>query len=80
MGSKTISLDDEAYDLLKAAKLPDESFSDVVKRALSHARPKLADFAGLLSDAEGKRLERFIKTAKNGALAADERRRKKLWG
>jgi predicted CopG family antitoxin len=32
MGTKTIGLDDEAYDRLHAEKREDESFSDTVKR------------------------------------------------
>lgn len=32
MGTKTIGLDDEAYDRLRAEKREDESFSDAVKR------------------------------------------------
>jgi len=32
MGTKTIGLDDEAYERLKAEKRADESFSDTVKR------------------------------------------------
>jgi predicted CopG family antitoxin len=32
MGTKTIGLDDEAYELLRSQKREDESFSDTVKR------------------------------------------------
>lgn len=35
---KTVSFDDEAYELLKGAKLPGESFSDVVKRTIGPRR------------------------------------------
>lgn len=58
---KTVSFDDDAYTLLKGAKLsPSESFSDVVKRHFGARRP-LADSAGGWSDmtaAEAKRLRR----------------------
>lgn len=80
MGSKTISVDDEAYALLKSAKVGDESFSDVVKRALSPDRPKLTDFAGLLTQAEGKKLERFLLEARASEKVAESRRHKRLWG
>lgn len=56
---KTVTFDDEAYNLLKGAKLsPSESFSDVVKRSFG-ARRALADSAGGwrgMSAAEAKRL------------------------
>ena len=32
MGTKTVGIDDEAYEPLKAEKREDESFSDTVKR------------------------------------------------
>lgn len=35
MGTNTISLDDEAYELLEAEKREDESFSDTIKRVVS---------------------------------------------
>lgn len=80
MGSKTISIDDDAYKILKSAKLPDESFSDVLKRLLSPGRPKLMEFAGLLTEEEGERLEQFLREARKLEKAADDRRHKLLWG
>ena len=56
---KTVSFDEDAYNLLKGAKLsPTESFSDVVKRRFG-AKRALADSAGGwadMTDAESKRL------------------------
>jgi predicted CopG family antitoxin len=47
MGSKTISLDDEAYQRLKKEKNGNESFSDVVKRLTRPTKQKsLLSFAG----------------------------------
>lgn len=80
MGSKTISVDDEAYALLKSAKLGDESFSDVVKRALSPSRPKLSDLAGILSPAEGRKVGRAVREMRAAEKAAEARRHKRLWG
>jgi predicted CopG family antitoxin len=43
MGTKTISLSDEAHERLRRARLnPSESFSDVVMRANWPAKPLLA--------------------------------------
>ena len=79
MGSKTISVDDEAYDLLKTAKQPDESFSDVVKRTLGASRPRLSALAGLLSDKEGADLARAVKKMRRQSAANVAARQKKLW-
>lgn len=47
MGTKTISIDDEAYRRLKNKKIGNESFSDVVKRLTLPVRDKsLIEFAG----------------------------------
>ena len=48
MGSKTISLDEEAYKRLKKEKNGNESFSDVVKRLTRPVKQKsLLSFAGI---------------------------------
>ena len=47
MATKTISLELDAYERLKAAKGPGESFSDVVRRASFRKNPLTAQ--GLLS-------------------------------
>lgn len=80
MGSKTISVDDEAYRLLKAAKLGDESFSDVVKRALGASRPHLTDLAGLLDAKEGAALARSVKERREADRKAARPRHQRLWG
>ena len=49
MTTKTISITDDAYEELKALKLPDESFSDAVKR-LSQAKGSLKDCVGSWKD------------------------------
>lgn len=48
MGTKTISLTDDAYHRLKKMKRPGESFSDVVQRLTG--REDLMRFAGTISD------------------------------
>ena len=46
MATKTITIMDDAYDLLKARKLKKESFSEVIRRELSKSKRPLTDFAG----------------------------------
>ena len=42
--AKTIAISDEVYKLLKKAKLPNESFSSVIKR--NFKRSRISDLAG----------------------------------
>ncbi|MHB8603755.1 MAG: antitoxin VapB family protein [Thermoplasmatota archaeon] len=60
MGSKTISLEDSAFERLRAAKRPGESYSDVVHRLVAREAPSLLDLAGLVSPAEGRRLKSVV--------------------
>jgi predicted CopG family antitoxin len=48
MGTKTISLDEEAYERLRAEKREGESFSDVVKRLA--AERSWSEVAGIWAD------------------------------
>lgn len=58
MPTRTISLDEEAYERLKAHKRADESFSDVVKRLAGERSWK--EVAGILTEAEVDALENTI--------------------
>lgn len=58
---KTVTLDDDAYRLLKAAKQsPRESFSSVVKRTFG-GRPRLRDARGGWADVPDERIEALRK-------------------
>ena len=46
MATKTITIMDDAYGLLKSRKLKNESFSDVIRRELNKSKKPLIDFAG----------------------------------
>lgn len=57
---KTVSLDDDAYDLLKGAKVrPTESFSEVVKRHFGARRGGIEATAGAWADADPDLLVRL---------------------
>ncbi len=47
MGVKTITITEEAYNLLKSVKRKDESFSDVIKRLVEN-KGKIMDNFGKL--------------------------------
>lgn len=61
MGTKTISIMDDAYDLLIGMKMPGESFSDEIRR-LTKTKSSVMDFAGAWKDISDKEAEKMKKT------------------
>jgi predicted CopG family antitoxin len=60
MPSTTISLERSAYELLKARKKPDESFSEEVHRLLGGTRPQLSGFLDIVPVREGRAIANSI--------------------
>ncbi len=58
MGTRTIRLDDEAYERLASRKREGESFSDVVKRVAGER--SLLEIAGILSEEEVETMRETI--------------------
>ncbi len=76
MATKTVALDEEAYDLLKRQKKGEESFSEAVKRLARPRRP-ITSFAGIwsdMSDAERKSIDKVYASQRK----ADRRREEKI--
>lgn len=58
MGTKTISLADDAYERLRAEKRENESFSDVVRRLTEGV--SLEEYYGALSEETADELEEIV--------------------
>ena len=69
--ARTIAISDDVYELLKKSKLPNESFSAVIRRSLK--RGKLSEIAGsrTLSTFDWRKTKRFL-------LESDARSRRKI--
>lgn len=63
--AKTIAVSDDVYELLVKSKLPNESFSDVIRRSLKKGM-RLSDIAGSLtiSKEEWDKVEKVFETQK----------------
>jgi predicted CopG family antitoxin len=70
--AKTIAVSDDVYDLLRKAKVPGESYSDVIRRGLKRGL-RLSDIAGsgTITVEQWNRTQKVLRTA-------DQVNRKKL--
>lgn len=71
MATKTISIDEEAYERLNAHKREGESFSDVVKRLAGERSWR--EVAGVLSASEAEELEAAIEDRHGASRARRDR-------
>ena len=69
MGTKTITITEDAYKKLKVEKMEGESFSEVIGRLTDRSRKDLMEFAGAWKDFDVEEIikegrEKFTKNAK----------------
>jgi predicted CopG family antitoxin len=57
MPYRTISVSEDAYELLKKIRLKDETFTDTIKRLAK--RRKLVDYAGAWADVPDEEMEKY---------------------
>ena len=68
MATKTVTIMEDAYEILKALKTPEESFSDEIRRLLS-AKGGIMELAGAwkdISEEESHIIKHAIKRMKKG--------------
>lgn len=75
--AKTIAVSDDVYELLVKSKLPNESFSDVIRRSLKKGM-RLSDIVG--SHTVGKEEWEKVVKAFEAQQGMNEEKRKKLLG
>ena len=79
MVTKTLTITEDAYNLLSGAKLKDESFSEEIKRLFSNKRRRpLSDFFGIISEEEGQEILDALEKKKGVQIALHKERLKRL--
>lgn len=71
MATKTISIAEDAYDILRSRKKPGESFSDVIRKFGKGG--KLSNLAGLLSEKEAEKLVERVRASRERSRARHAR-------
>ena len=76
MTTKTLTITEDAYNLLKNNKVDDESFSQEIVRLLSEKKKKsLSDFFGILSELDGKSMKRDLLKSRELDMTLEKTRR-----
>ena len=76
MATKTISITDEAYGILKSRKNDSDSFSDIIVKLAG--KKKLASFYGILSEKSADTLERSVLENRKRHRTSHKKRLRKL--
>lgn len=76
MATKTISITEDAYEILAKQKMPNESFSVVIRRIAK--KKKLSDFSGILKASTASELEKTISKSRSLQARQREMRNKKI--
>ncbi|MBI4155311.1 antitoxin VapB family protein [Candidatus Woesearchaeota archaeon] len=79
MGTKTISIMDDAYELLVRNKKTNESFSQELRRILPKKR-SIMEFAGAWADVTEEEAERMKKTIMDYRRNSSKRTKERFFG
>ena len=74
MASRTVSLEASAYERLKSAKAPGESFSDAINRVLSESKPSYRALSGFIAPTDAQRLKRAVRKMRAADASAEKDR------
>ena len=75
MATKTITIMDDAYELLKQEKTEKESFSDVIRKVIPKKK-SIWDFVGILTEEEGEKLQEFVRNQRAKQVGLSDRMKK----
>lgn len=75
-----MSLESSAYERLRAAKRPGESFSMVVNRILEGTRPSFHVLAGVLTNADAVAVRKTVAVMREREAVAERSRLKSVAG
>ena len=78
MATKTITIMEDAYELLKQEKTGNESFSEVIRKVIPKKK-SIWDFVGILSDEEGEQLQETVKEIRKRMTKQFAERRKRFF-
>lgn len=70
MGTKTIRLDDDVYERVRAHKRDDETFSEAIDRLIGGA--SLLDLVGTASEQEAAEMREAIDRSRDAALDREQ--------
>ena len=80
MATKNIAITEEAYNLMRRHKLPNESFSQLIKERFKKGKT-LTDYAGIWADTpeeEWQEFERHVREARKGLSRSLKKRTEAL--
>ena len=73
VATKTLTIMEDAYELLKSAKRENESFSDVIRREFSSKKQDLKKFWGVIDNETANVVKKTIKESRESSRNSSKR-------